>query len=148
MSKLKNDFLKSTKIIWSGKEQLWFDKCEGCLNTCCGIFPEDPSTYKMTNNHLKVKSVFPTRCGPVRLCCCNQYKSNNIDLTQIQDIDMENIPPPVLQQIFCCANGKEVLDITIADQESVFITVAQGEGETVSSLILNQVEESQMIERD
>ena len=61
---------------------------------------------------------------------------------------MENINPPVCQKILCCANGKEVLDVAVAGQDSVYIVVAQGDGETVSSMILNQVEESQMIERD
>ena len=61
---------------------------------------------------------------------------------------MSNIPPPFHSQVFCCAKGKEVLDINVANDGSAFIIVAEGEGEAISSLILNQVEESQMIERD
>lgn len=140
--------VQRNKVMWEGKEQLWFDQCEGCVNTCCGILPEDPSTYKLTNNHLKIRTVDPMRCGPVRLCCCNNYKTNNIDLSQVQDVDMNGIPPPFCQQILCCASGKEIIDVDIADQGSVYLTVAEGAGEAIVNLILNQVEESQLIERD
>ena len=135
-------------MVWQGKEELWFDKCEACSNTCCGIFPEDPSTYKLTNNHLKVKTVEPLRIGPMRLCCCNKYQINNIDLSQVTDVDMNYIHAPFLQQICCCAQGKEILDIDIGAEGQVFLTLGQGEGDSVAQLIMNQVEESQMIERD
>lgn len=135
--------------MWEGKEALWFDQCEGCMNTCCGIFPEDPSIYKLTNNHLKIRTVEPARIGPIRLCCCNQYKTNNIDLSQVQDVDMNGIPAPFLQQCFCCASGKEILDIEVSNEgASIFLTLKEGEGEQVAALIMNQVEESQQIERD
>lgn len=61
---------------------------------------------------------------------------------------MSNIPPPFYAQLFCCAHGKEVLDVNVQNEGSSYIILAEGEGDKVSALILNQVEESQMIERD
>ncbi len=61
---------------------------------------------------------------------------------------MNGIPAPFIQQCLCCANGKEILDVSITGEESVFMVLAEGEGDVVSGLIMNQVEESQMIERD
>ena len=118
------------------------------MNTCCGIFPEDPSTYKLTNNHLKIRTVAPARLGPFRLCCCHEYKVNNIDLSQVVDVDVNGIPPPALQQCLCCAEGKEIVDIELTNEGPIFLTLKQGEGDQVGSLIMNQVEESQQIERD
>eukprot|EP00551_Chaetoceros_affinis_P014409 CAMPEP_0203689166 /NCGR_PEP_ID=MMETSP0091-20130426/1555_1 /ASSEMBLY_ACC=CAM_ASM_001089 /TAXON_ID=426623 /ORGANISM="Chaetoceros affinis, Strain CCMP159" /LENGTH=227 /DNA_ID=CAMNT_0050558743 /DNA_START=60 /DNA_END=743 /DNA_ORIENTATION=- len=140
--------MQRNKIIWSGKEQLWFDCWEKCMGTCCGIFPEDPSTYKLTNNHLRVRTVDPLRVGPIRLCCCHKYHVNNIDLTTVEDVDMNGIPAPFLQQCLCFSSGKEILDVSITGEGSVSLILGEGEGETVSNLIMNQVEESQMIERD
>lgn len=90
----------------------------------------------------------PARCGPIRLCCCNRYSVNNIDLSNVEDVDMSNIPAPFCSLVFCCAHGKEILDVSVENEGSSFIIVPEGEGEAIVSLILNQVEESQMIERD
>lgn len=140
--------IQRNKVIWEGKERLWFDKCEGCVNTCGGFCPEDPSLYKLTNNHLKIKTVEPCRVGPVRMCCCNKYNHNNVDLSQVKDVDMNGVPAPFCQKCFCCADGKEVIDIEIENQATVFLTVGENEGEGIMNMILNQIEESQMIERD
>merc|ERR1712038_186676 len=140
--------IQRTKVLWSGKEQLWFNQCEGCINTCCGVLPEDPSTYTLTNNHLKIKTVEPLRCGPIRLCCCNDYKINNIDLSYVEDVDVNGVPAPICQRCLCCAGGKEVLNIQTTADGMVFMTLAEGEGTVAAELILNQIEESQQIERD
>ena len=139
--------IQRNKLIWSGKERVFFGCPEWALNTCCGLFPEDPSTYKLTNNHLKIRVVEPARCGPIRLCCCAKYSVNNIDLSQVDDVDMEGLPAPFLQQCFCCADGKEILDIS-TKEGNFDIVVQRGDGDRVSTLIMNQVEESQMMERD
>ena len=134
------------KVIWSSNERLFFDGCEKFFSTCFFICPADPSTYKLTNHHLKIKTVDPVRVGPFRLCCCAKYSVNNIDLTQVKDVDMEGIPAPFIQQCFCCADGKEVLEVT-TEQEVFDIVLKAGEGDTVSNLIMTQVEESQMMDR-
>jgi len=139
--------VQRNKLIWYGKEKLYFGGVEGCLATCGGICPDDPSTYRLTNNHLKIRLVEPTRVGPIRLCCCAKYSVNNIDLTQVDDVDMEGVPAPFLLQCLCCANGKEILDVSTNEGE-FHLTVEAGEGESVSNMIMNQVEECQMMERD
>ena len=88
------------------------------------------------------------RVGPIRLCCCNQYQTNNIDLTQVTDVDSNGIPPPFIQQCLCCAGGKVIVDIDVVDKGTVYLTVAEEDGEGVVNLIMNQIEESQMMERD
>jgi hypothetical protein len=134
------------KLIWSGNERVFFDSCERFFGTCFFLCPENPSTYKLTNSHLKIKTVDPIRFGPFRLCCCTEYKVNNIDLTQVNDIDMEGSPAPFIQECLCCANGKEILEIS-TDEEEVKIILEAGEGDNISSLIMTQVEECQMMER-
>merc|ERR1712038_723794 len=140
--------LQRTKIIWKGQEQLWFSNCEGCLQTCCYIMPEDPSIYTLTNSHLKVKEVMPFRCGPIRMGCCHEYKVNNIDLSQVEDIDQHGTPAPFCQECFCCGSGKDILEVKYTNGEVVELVLAQSEGEKVSALLLNQVEEAQLIDRD
>jgi hypothetical protein len=70
-----------------------------------------------------------------------------MDLTQVSDVDMSGVPAPFCQQILCCSDGKEIIDITYNDTP-VHIILREGDGEQVTNLILNQIEESQMIERD
>mmetsp|Transcript_22193 Transcript_22193/g.33219 ORF Transcript_22193/g.33219 Transcript_22193/m.33219 type:complete len:222 (-) Transcript_22193:288-953(-) len=140
--------IQRTKVIWKGEEQLWFSAFEHCCSTCCYLMPEDPSTYTLTNSHLKVKMVNPYRCGPCRLSCCNEYSINNIDLSQVEDIDQHGIPAPFCQECFCCGSGKDVLDVKYNNGQYVGIVLSQDEGEKISSLLLNQVEEAQLIDRD
>jgi len=82
-------FHKRVEALWQGVEQLFFSDFErGCF-TCGGLCPIDPSTYKLTTNHLKVHRVQPVRCGPVPLCCFGvSYTSNNIDLSKVDDVDV------------------------------------------------------------
>jgi len=80
----RHRFHKRVEPIWDGKERLYFSRAEECCFTCGGFCPVDPSTYKLTTNHLKVKRVQPVRCGPVPLCCFGAaYTSNNIDLSKV-----------------------------------------------------------------
>ncbi len=139
--------VQRNRLHWAGKERLFFGCPEWAAGTCCGLFPEDPSTYRLTSNHLKVKTVDPVRCGPFRLCCCAKYSVNNIDLSQVDDVDMEGYPAPFVQQCLCCAEGKEVLEITTSEGD-VHLVLKAGTGDHVANLIQNQIEECQMIERD
>jgi len=139
--------VQRNKLYWAGKERVFFGAAEWCVSTCFGLFPEDPSTYRLTTNHLRIKTVEPLRCGPIRLCCCAAHQINNVDLTHVDDVDMEMIPPPFLQQCLCCAKGKDILDVSTGEG-NFDIILAAGNGEYVSDLIMNQVEESQMMERD
>jgi hypothetical protein len=134
------------KVVWEGKERVFWGCFDECVGTCCGCFPEDPSTYKLTNNHIKVKTVKPARIGPIRLCCCNEYSINNIDLSGVEDVDITGIPPPAMQQVFCCAVGKDVIDMKTAEGE-ILLTIGRGEGDPVADLIKSQIEECQVMER-
>jgi hypothetical protein len=51
---------------------------------------------------------------------------------------------------FCCAVGKEYIKIqTPSESESkISRIVEQGEGDRVSGMIMHQIEEAQIIERD
>lgn len=136
-----------TKVIWEGQERLYWGCFDGILGTCCGCFPDDPSTYKLTRNHLKVKVVEPGRCGPIKVCCWHSYRTNNIDLTHVTDVDVQGVPPPCSQQVCCCATGKDIISVNF-DDTLLMMPLKSGEGDTVSTLILNQIEEAQVMERD
>jgi hypothetical protein len=121
------------------------------LLLCCGIAIDiDPSTYKLTSNHLKIKTVNPKRCGPITLCCCYEYSINNVDLTKVDDVDIIGVPAPFLPRILCCAPGKDLVEVMSRAEKGgkVVLELKQGEGDKVSTLILGQVEECQQIERD
>jgi hypothetical protein len=145
--------------LWEGREQVFFAPAEENSLTLCGFCPMDPSTYKLTTSHLLVKKVQPIRCGPVRLTCCfgASYVSNNID------VDVLGIPAPCVLRVCCCASGKDLVEVESRFVEKnhhhnnssnaggaggkVFLQLPEGHGEAVANLILNQVEESQKMER-
>jgi hypothetical protein len=102
------------------------------------------------SNYLKIKTVKPLRIGPVRLCCCNEYSVNNIDLSNVADVDVRGIPAPCIERICCCAPGKDVVDIEIRNVGSLLnhkIVLSEGQGDHVAGLVMNCVEESQILEK-
>lgn len=136
--------------IWQGEERLFFSNLDRACATAGGCCPFDPSTYTLTTSHLKVKRVVPYRCGPVPLCCFGvSYLQNNIDLSKVDDVDVTGVPPPCCQRICCNANGKDLVEIESRFERGGKITLhlEQGLGESVANMILNQVEESQKMER-
>ena len=143
-------FNKRIESLWEGDERLFFSDCERTCFTLCGCCPVDPPTYKLTTNHLKVKRVQPVRCGPIRLCCFGaSYVSNNIDLSKVDDVDVMGTPAPCIQRVACCATGKDLVEVESRFEKGgkIFLTLPEGHGEKVANLILNQVEESQKMER-
>jgi hypothetical protein len=143
-------FNKRIESLWEAEERVFFSECDRSCFTLCGFCPVDPSTYKLTTNHLKVKRVRPVRCGPIRLCCFGaSYLTNNIDLSKVDDVDVMGVPAPCIQRSCCCASGKDVLEVESRFEKGgkIFLNLAEGQGETVANLILNQVEESQKMER-
>jgi SAM domain (Sterile alpha motif) len=156
-------FHKRITSLWDGQEQVFFSPAEENCMTLCGFCPIDPSTYKLTTSHLRVKKVQPIRCGPIRLTCCfgASYVSNNIDLSKVDDVDVMGIPAPCVLRVCCCANGKDLVEVESRFLEKnhygnnsnataggkVFLQLPEGHGEAVANLILNQVEESQKMER-
>lgn len=145
-------FHKRIAALWEGQERLFFSTFQRNCWTLGGLCPVDPSTYKLTTNHLKVKRVQPVRCGPIPLTCCfgARYSSNNIDLSKVDDVDVTGVPAPCMQRVFCCARGIEKVEVESRFENKggkVFLVLEKGQGETVANLILNQVEESQKMER-
>uniref|UniRef100_A0A7S2UKF3 SAM domain-containing protein n=1 Tax=Attheya septentrionalis TaxID=420275 RepID=A0A7S2UKF3_9STRA len=137
--------------VWVGEERIYFSDIEKCFLTCAGVCPDDPSTYKLTSNHLKLKTVKPFRIGPIKMCCCHEYTINNIDLTNVTDVDVIGVPAPCLLRACCCAKGKDILELQTAKallNGKMVLTLKGGEGDGVSEIIMNQVEESQVMERD
>jgi hypothetical protein len=59
-------------------------------------------------------------------------------------------PAPCCQRILCCAAGKDhvVISTPTASDGRMTLLIPQGEGEKVATMLLHQIEESQMIERD
>lgn len=143
-------FNRRIESLWEGEERIFFSDCDKSIWTLGGFFPVDPSTYKLTTNHLKVKKVQPVRCGPVRLCCFGvSYVSNNIDLSKVDDVDVFHTPAPCIHRSVCCSKGKDLVEVESRFEKGgkIFLTLEEGHGEAVANLILNQVEESQKMER-
>jgi hypothetical protein len=173
----KQRYAKRTKVWWEGTERLYFSKAEKNCVTCCGICPDgkslsillfhfilpakslillkkntiDPSTYKLTSNHLKIKTVNPYRLGPTKLPCCYEYTINNLDLTGIDDVDVIGEPSPCCYHTCCCAPGKghvEVSSKASKGNERIVLTLTVEEAEKACALILQQIEECQRMERE
>jgi len=137
-----------TKVLWEGDEKLFFGCYDGLMGTCCGLFPEDPSHYKLTMNHLSARVVTPNRIGPIKVCCGHSYYVDNIDLTNVTDVDVRGIPAPMCLHTLCCANSKAVLEVSHGETSLLEITLDEDTAPEVSQMILNQVEEAQVMERD
>lgn len=137
------------KVMWEGEEKIFFGCLDEAFGSCCGCCPEDPSTYKLTQSYMKVKKVNPIRVGFITCPCHSSYTINNIDLTYVNDVDVLGVPPPLCQKILCCAQGKDIVDIsTTTDDGKVLLFLHQDLGEPVANLILSQVEDAQVMERD
>ncbi|KAL7547977.1 hypothetical protein ACHAWF_011252 [Thalassiosira exigua] len=143
-------FHKRIQCLWSGTERLFHSECERAMFTCGGLCPVDPSTYRLTTNHLKVNRVQPIRCGPIPLCCFGTNRTtNNIDLSKVDDVDVTGVPAPCMQRVCCCAQGIDRVQIESRFEKGgkIVLTVNEGDGEGVANMIINQVEESQKMER-
>merc|ERR1712176_235015 len=105
-------------------------------------------TYKLTESHLKVRLVEPQRCGPITCRCCTNYSVNNIDMTYVDDVDLVGVPAPFLHQILCCADGKEIVDVNTTNEGKVYLTLPPGQGDHAAQVIMHQIEEAQIMERD
>ena len=82
-------------------------------------------------------------------CFGTTHTSNNIDLSKVDDVDITGMPAPCCGRVCCCATGIDKLEVESRFEKGgkVFLMLDEGQGEAVSNLILNQVEESQKMER-
>jgi len=149
--KRKNRVIDRSRCMWEGQERVYYSDVTASICTCCGCFPVDPSTYKLMSNYIKVKKVNPFRCGPVRMCCCNEYTTNNVDLTYLTNVDVIGIPATCCERVLCCAPGKDIVDIEIrgagGDVLHHKVVLEEGEGDKVAFLILNGVDQAQRMDR-
>jgi len=140
-----------TKVIWKGKEKLFYGCLDAGVGTCCGICPTDPSTYTLTASHLKVKQVEKKRVLCFECCCFTTVKINNIDLSNVDDVDMVSTPAPFMIQLATCCmcvSGTDTLDVSTTNEGNIALYLKEGSGISATELILNQVEEAQLMERD
>ena len=136
------------KVIWQGKEVLYFTWWDQCLKTCCGCCPDDPDIYTLTGAHLTIKHTDPYRCGPIRCCFGHKYEIDNIDLSNVTDADVKGVPPTCCQQVCCCGKPQEHIYLkTNIDAKEKIMKLEKEVGANVSRKILNQVEIMQRMER-
>lgn len=81
------------EVLWTGEEVLYFTCCDKCFQTCCGICPQDPSTYALSNAQLTIKTEHPMRCGPFKCCCGHEFDVDNVDVTHITSTDYRGVSP-------------------------------------------------------
>jgi SAM domain (Sterile alpha motif) len=135
------------KVIWQGTEVMYWSCWDRAVSTCCGCCRDDPQEYKLRYNSLEIKVPEPNRC-----CCCfkccwgHSYTIDNIDLSNVQDADVEGIPPPCFHQ--CCCGGKMQEHVKIQTSNEGEKVLKLYEGQEVARLIKNQVEKMQMMERN
>jgi len=148
-SKSKYSLNARSQVLWEGVEKRYYNDAEKDFATCFGIMPDDPGTYKLTGTHLKIKTVHPLRFGPAHLRCWFEYGLQNVDITQIEDIDVMTTAAPCPQRVFCCARGRDVIDIktNASPRKRVLLLVNEGEGDYVSNLIMTQAEEALYMDR-
>lgn len=148
-SKSKYSLNSRSHVLWEGVEKRYYNDSEKDFATCFGIMPDDPGTYKLTGTHLKIKTVHPLRFGPAHLRCWFEYGLQNVDLTQIADIDVMTTAAPCPQRVFCCARGRDVIDIktNASPRKRVILLVNEGEGDYVSNMIMTQAEEASHMDR-
>jgi len=133
------------RIIWTGKEDLYNSRCSENILTCCGCNVMDPSFYSLSNTHLKLKSYDYWRCGPIILCCGHSYGIDHIDLSYINDIDVEGEPPSCFD-CFCCGHTQETVHLT-SRQGNKSLTMREGEGQELVKLLQTQIDVIERMER-
>jgi len=65
----------------------------------------------------------------------------------VTDADVRGIAPPFCQKVCCCGKTRDYIRVKTSTGNKMLI-LKKGEGEPVSRLIMNQVEEAQQMERD
>lgn len=129
-----------TEVLWTGKEELYFGG-ERIFVTCCFLFPDDGSKYTLFTTALKIKVVEPPRCFCLKFRCCNEYSVDNVELSQVVDVDVVGETPFFP---FCCLRGKDKIIVKTVDRENILF-LKKGKGEALADMIKNQVEETHMM---
>mmetsp|Transcript_17867 Transcript_17867/g.27063 ORF Transcript_17867/g.27063 Transcript_17867/m.27063 type:complete len:226 (-) Transcript_17867:226-903(-) len=141
--------LDQEELLWEGKEVMYASCCHQMYETCFGLFPQNPSEYRLNSHHLVIKEIKVPRCGPMRCCCISgNYFIDNIDLSNVKDIDLEGSRPGCLCQIFCCEKKLEHIIVGMEGKdESKVLIQKSGEAQDVVRKIKNQIEILQRMQR-
>lgn len=137
------------KVLWEGKEELYDSCCHWCVKTWCGCCPVDPFFYTLQKSHLQLKRKKYNRCGPFECCFGYEYIIDNVDLSNVTDVDVAGVPPPLIIQC-CCCFGHTLEHVIVGnkfDGEDKYLTLKKGEGQKVARRIKHQTQVMQMEER-
>merc|ERR1712110_886584 len=76
---------RRNRVVWSAEEER-FVTCMDCLYySLCACCVQPPEVYRMTGIALRIRSTqYASPCFP---CCGYTTHNNNIDLTEIVDVD-------------------------------------------------------------
>ncbi|CAB9512951.1 unknown protein [Seminavis robusta] len=129
IEKIKRSLAKEEieKVLWEGEEVLYWSSCHKAFETCCGLLPRDPSTYKLTATHLTLNIVEPLRCGPIVCCFGEKFTTDNTDLSMVTDVDV--------------AGGRKRSTITVQTKfggGTKTMTLRTKEAKRVADMILSQ----------
>lgn len=133
------------KVIWTGVENQYFSCYDENCATCCGCIPDIPSEYTIKANTLEIKTQYPNMCGPVKCCYGHSWEIDNIDISEIRDIDLKLVAPSCFLGICCC--GDPIVTVIIKTDKETILKLEEGQGEEVQLKIKNQVEAMQILER-
>jgi len=66
----------------------------------------------------------------------------------VTDADVRGVAPPCCQKVLCCGKTRDYIHVKTSSEGSKTLVLKKGQGEPVSRMIMNQVEEAQQMERD
>jgi len=140
------------EVLWEGKEDEFSCAAQMCVSTCCGLCPSHPDKYKLMRNQLKITTTKKTCCGPIRceLCCPADYDEDNVDLSNVNDVDTKGVAPGCCARVLCCAQVKEHIMIKVTNDatKTLYLSKSLAANKGVADIIRNQVEMMQRMERN
>lgn len=99
-------------------------------------------------NFLEIKERNYNRCGGCKCCYGHNYSIDTIDLSNVDDVDVDGVSPSCFCECCCCAIPHEHIKISVnGEQERKMMRLPKGTGEAVARKIKNQVEIMQVMER-
>jgi len=136
-------------VLWEGTEVQFWSCCDWARSTKCGCCSEDAENYKLRYNYLEIHRPDYNECGWIRCCYGHSYKIMSVDLSNISNVEVEGVPPPCIDQCFCCAKDQEHVKINLEHPENglEILRLKKGDGTAMSRKLKNQVEIMQTMER-
>ena len=142
------------RILWTGREELYWSWVDGYYQTWGGLCRGDPEEYTLRFNYLDIKRPDYNRCfGSFKCCFGHSYHIDTIDLCNVDDVDVDGVPPPFFLECCCCASPQEFVRVNVRSHEThhpegaQILKLKKGVGQEVKRKIQNQVEIMQLMER-